>query len=52
MTEEGRTMRELTPDTTDGFAAIVYAEEILGVRLFPWEKWYLIHRLRLAEEEK
>lgn len=44
-------MRELTPETSDGFAAIAYAEEILGLRLYPWEKWWLIHRLRLKEEE-
>ena len=39
--------RELTPDTTDGFACIAFAEEILELKLFPWEKWLLIHGLEL-----
>jgi hypothetical protein len=41
----------VTPDTSDGFAAIAYAEEILGVRLFPWEKHYLLHRLELPDDD-
>lgn len=39
--------RELTEDTTDGFAAIRFAQEILGMNLFPWQKWLLIHALEL-----
>lgn len=39
--------RDLTPETTHGFAAIAFAEEVLGVRLFPWQKWLLIHALEL-----
>ena len=42
--------RELTPDTTHGFAAIAFAEDVLGVRLFPWQKWLLIHALELEEQ--
>ena len=42
--------RELTPDTTDGFAAIAFAEDVLGVRLFPWQKWLLLHALELEEQ--
>ena len=42
--------RELTPETSHGFAAIAFAEEILGVRLFPWQRWLLIHALELDEE--
>jgi hypothetical protein len=42
--------RELTPDTTHGFAAIAFAEDILGVKLFPWQRWLLIHALELDEE--
>ena len=41
--------RELTPDTTHGFAAIAFAEDVLGFKLFPWQKWLLIHALELEE---
>ena len=39
--------RELTEDTTDGFAAIKFAERGLGLRLFPWQKWLLLHGLEI-----
>ena len=42
--------RELTPETSHGFAAIAFAEEILGVKLFPWQRWLLIHALELEEQ--
>lgn len=41
--------RELTPETTHGYAAIAFAEEVLGVRLFPWQKWLLLHALELED---
>lgn len=41
--------RELTPDTSHGFAAVAFAEDVLGLRLFPWQRWLLIHGLELAE---
>ena len=40
-------LRKLTPETTHGFAAIAFAEDVLGVSLFPWQKWALIHALEL-----
>lgn len=43
--------RELTPDTTHGYAAIAFAEDVLGVRLFPWQKWLLLHALELDEPD-
>ncbi|MFC9768665.1 terminase large subunit domain-containing protein [Rhodococcus jostii] len=43
-------MRELTPDTSHGFAAIRFAEEILGITLLPWQKWLLIHALELRPD--
>lgn len=43
-------LRELTPKTTDGFAAIAFAEELLGISLFPWQKWLLIHALELNDD--
>ena len=42
--------RELTPDTTHGYAAIAFAEDVLEVRLFPWQKWLLLHALELEEQ--
>jgi len=39
--------RELTPETTHGYAAIAFAEDVLGVRLFPWQRWLLLHALEL-----
>jgi len=39
--------RELTPETTHGYAAIAFAEDVLGVQLFPWQRWLLIHALEL-----
>lgn len=42
-------LRELTPDTTDGFAAIAFAE-LLGISLFPWQRWLLLHALELNED--
>jgi hypothetical protein len=38
--------RELTPHTTHGYSAIAFAEG-LGFRLFPWQKWLLLHALEL-----
>ena len=40
-------LRELTPDTTLGHAVIAYAEEILEMELYPWQKWALIHQLEI-----
>lgn len=42
-----RPLRELTPETSKGFACIEFAEAILEVELFPWEKWLLVHALEL-----
>lgn len=40
-------LRELTPETSHGFSAIQFAEQVLGMRLLPWQKWLLIHMLEL-----
>jgi hypothetical protein len=42
---------ELRPDRTDGFAAIKFAEDLLALKLFPWQEWLLIHALELVEDE-
>lgn len=41
--------RELTPETTRGFQAIEFAEDILGVTLMPWQRWLFIHALETTE---
>ncbi len=43
-------LRELTRDTTRGFEAITFAEDILGITLHPWQKWLLVHALELRED--
>lgn len=40
-------LRELTPETTKGFACIAFAEVVLGILLLPWQKWLLLHALEL-----
>ena len=41
-------LRELTPETSLGFAAIAYANEILGMKLYPWQEWELIHSFEIV----
>lgn len=40
-------LRELTPETSLGFAAIRFATDVLLLTLFPWQEWLLIHALEL-----
>ena len=40
-------LRELTPETSLGYAAIAYASEVLGLNLYPWQEWELIHSLEI-----
>lgn len=40
-------LRKLTQETTLGFDAIDFAEDVLGIELYPWQKWLLIHILEL-----
>lgn len=42
-----RPLRELTPDTSFGFEAIDFSENVLGRPLMPWQKWLFIHSLEL-----
>lgn len=39
--------RRLTCKTSLGFECIQFAENVLNVELFPWQKWFLIHALEL-----
>lgn len=41
-------LRELNEDTSLGFMAVEYAENILGMELYPWQKWALIHALEIT----
>ena len=35
--------RKLTPKTSLGFAMIEYANDVLKLKLYPWQEWALIH---------
>lgn len=43
-----RPLRRLTKNTSLGFAAIDYAKTILGMDLYPWQEWALIHILEIV----
>ena len=40
-------LRELTPQTTLGFAVIEFARDVLEIELLPWERWLFIHALEI-----
>ncbi|MCI0543029.1 MAG: terminase [Actinobacteria bacterium] len=42
-----RPLRRLIPATSAGFEVIKFAKDILGIDLWPWERWLLIHALEL-----
>ncbi|AQY55611.1 terminase large subunit [Gordonia phage Huffy] len=42
--------RELTPETSLGFECIEFASDVLGIDLFPWQQWLLIHALELNDD--
>lgn len=41
-------LRELTEETSLGYAAIEYANTVLGKSLYPWQEWALIHALEIT----
>lgn len=41
-------LRELTPETSLGFEVIEFSQ-LLGVNLYPWQQWVLIHGLELTQ---
>lgn len=43
-------LRKLTPKTSLGFAAIEFAQDVMGWTLDPWQKWLLIHMLELLPD--
>lgn len=42
--------RELTPETSLGYSVIAFSENVLGIKLFPWQKWFYIHALELRPD--
>jgi hypothetical protein len=42
---------ELRKDRTHGYAAIKFAEDLLHLKLYPWQCWLLIHALELITDE-
>lgn len=36
--------------TTNGYAAIRFAQDMLSMKLFPWQEWLLIHGLELSPD--
>ncbi|WP_182359467.1 terminase [Tomitella gaofuii] len=40
----------MTPETSLGFELIEFSERVLGVVLFPWQKWLVVHALELNED--
>lgn len=45
-------LRELTPDTSLGFACVEYANTVMRKKLYPWQEWALIHALEIVGELK
>lgn len=43
-------LRPLTRETTLGYDVIDFARDVLGINLFPWQRWLLIHMLELLED--
>lgn len=41
----------LTPETSHGFNAIDFCEQIIGVKLLPWQRWLFIHALELNSDD-
>lgn len=44
-------LRELTEETSLGFECARFAEDTLGLRLRPWQRWFLVHALELHPTE-
>lgn len=43
-------LRELTPETSYGFSVIDFASDVLGIELFPWQRWFCVHALEADED--
>lgn len=40
----------LTAETSKGFSAVAFAEDVIKVGLLPWQRWLLIHALELRRD--
>ena len=40
-------LRDLTPETSAGFEACAFADDVLGITLMPWQRWLFEHMLEL-----
>lgn len=43
-------LRRLTRKTSAGWECIAFAEEVLGIVLYPWQRWLLVHALELLPD--
>lgn len=43
-------LRDLTPESSLGFAVIEFAESVLEIDLRPWQRWLLVHALELRAD--
>lgn len=43
-------LRKLTPRTSLGFAVVEFATDVIGIELYPWQRWLLIHALELLPD--
>lgn len=43
-------LRELTPETSYGYAVIQFARDVLNLPLTPWQQWVVIHAGELLED--
>ena len=43
-------LRRLTKKTSLGYSVIEFAEQILEIDLYPWQRWLLIHALELLRD--
>lgn len=45
-------LRDLTPETSYGFAVVEFADRVLGEPLDPWEAWAVIHAGELFPDDR
>jgi hypothetical protein len=43
-------LRPLTPETTLGFEFIDFAEQVVGIELLPWQRWWALHAFELLPD--
>lgn len=40
----------LTPETSKGFSAVEFAEQVIGMTVLPWQRWLFIHALEVSPD--